>query len=586
MITSVLLGILLVAALGGLGYFVVRAKRLEKLVATRESEVATAQQDAQRAYADAQTAVAEANVQLERQLEEQKQDAERARLHYESEALRIYTATNELILATNQQYESLRVYEGFKGTEEEARRLLTEAINEADGLRTEARALVEQSRIAADAERAQATQRGKEVRQQAEALLNQATREAGNIVEAAHRNAEQIAGDAYTALRDKAALESAVKAIRNVVEGYGDRYIVPTRSLLDDLAADYAHLEAGEALRTAREHSRRMVEQGQAGTCEYAETHRRVTAIRSVIDAFNGRADSILSRTKHDNYGTLEQEIRDAFSLVNLNGKAFRDARVLPAYLDARLAELKWAVTAQELKLREREEQQRVREQIREEEKARREYERAIQEAQKEEQIIKRALEKARLEAEQASSEQKAKLEEQVAMLSQRLTEAEAKNQRALSMAQQTKKGNVYVISNVGAFGDDVFKIGLTRRLDPLDRVKELGDASVPFAFDVHAMIASDDAPALEYLLHKQFDDARINKVNYRKEFFRLPLTRLRTFLAERGIEPTFTMLAAAREYRETQALNLMRPEDREQYRLRRLRGELVEAESSAIADE
>ena len=582
MITSILLGILLAVALSGLAYFLVRAKRLEKLVSARESEAAAAQQDVQRAYADAQTAVAEANGQLERQMEEHRQDAERTRLHYESEALRIYAATNEIILATNQQYESLRVYEGFKATEEEARQLLTEAINEAAGLRTDAQALAEQSRAAADAERAQATQRAREVRQQAEALLTQATRDAGNIVEAAHRNAEQIAGDAYTALRDKAALENAVKAIRNVVEGYGDRYIVPTRSLLDDLAADYGHLEAGEALRAAREHSRRMVEQGQAGTCEYAETNRRVTAIRSVVDAFNGRADSILSRTKHDNYGTLEQEIRDAFSLVNLNGKAFRDARVLPAYLDARLAELKWAVTAQELKLREREEQQRVREQIREEEKARREYERAIQEAQ----IIKRALEKARLEAEQASSEQKAKFDEQVAMLSQRLTEAEAKNQRALSMAQQTRKGNVYVISNVGAFGDDVFKIGLTRRLEPMDRVKELGDASVPFAFDVHAMIASDDAPALEYLLHKQFDDARINKVNYRKEFFRLPLARLRTFLAERGIEPSFTMLAAAREFRETQALNLMSPEDREQYRLRRLRGELAETESPVLADE
>ena len=573
----IFLGVLLAAALGCLGFFYLRTKRLQKLIAVREREAADAREDAQRAFAEAQTGLAEAHGQLDRQIEEQRQESERIRLHYESEAQRIYHATSETILATTQRYESLQVYAGLQDTEAEAQRLLAEAVNEATALRADAQALLEQARVAADSERAQAMQRARELRQQAESLLGQATRDAGGIVEAAHRNAEQIAGDAYTALRDKAALENAVRAIRNVVEGYGDRYIVPTRSLLDDLAADYGHLEAGEALRAAREHSRRMVEQGQAGTCEYAETNRRVTAIRSVVDAFNGRADSILSRTKHDNYGTLEQEIRDAFSLVNLNGKAFRDARVLPAYLEARLAELKWAVTAQELKLREREEQQRIREQMREEEKARREYERAIQEAQKEEQIIKRALEKARLEADQASSEQKAKFEEEVAMLNQRLAEAEAKNQRALSMAQQTKKGNVYIISNVGAFGEDVFKIGLTRRLEPMDRIKELGDASVPFAFDVHAMISSDDAPALEHLLHKEFDDARVNKVNYRKEYFRLPLDRLRTFLTGRGIEPSFTMLAAAREYRETLALNQMSPQDREQYRLRRLQGEVME---------
>ena len=582
----ILLGILLVVALGYLGFFFFRIKRLEKLVLVREREAAAARDDAQRAYVEAQSGLAEAQRQLDHQLEEQRQEAERIRLHYEGEAQRIFNTTNEMVLATTQQYESLHVYAGLQDTEAEAQRLLAEAVNEASGLRADAQTLLEQARAAADAERAQATQRARELRQQADSLLSQATRDAGSIVETAHRSAEQIGGDAYTALRDKAMLENAVRAIRNVVDGYGDRYIVPTRSLLDDLAADYGHMEAGEALRAAREHSRRLVEQGQAGTCEYAETNRRVTAIRSVLDAFNGRADSILSRTKHDNYGTLEQEIRDAFSLVNLNGKAFRDARVLPAYLDARLAELKWAVTAQELKLREREEQQRIREQMREEEKARREYERAIQEAQKEEQIIRRALAKARLEADQASSEQKAKFEEQVAMLNQQLTEAEARNQRALSMAQQTKKGNVYVISNVGAFGEDVFKIGLTRRLEPMDRVKELGDAAVPFAFDVHAMIASDDAPALEHLLHKQFDDTRINKVNYRKEFFRLPLAQRRTFLAERGIEPSFTMLAAAREYRETQALNLMSPEEREQYRLRRLRGELFEVENAVISEE
>jgi len=105
------------------------------------------------------------------------------------------------------------------------------------------------------------------------------------------------------------------------------------------------------------------------------------------------------------------------------------------------------------------------------------------------------------------------------------LAEAHAKSERAQAMAEKTKSGFVYVISNIGSFGDDVVKIGLTRRLDPSDRVRELGDASVPFLFDTHAMIYSEEAPALEAALHAEFAEQRINAANMRKEFFRV--TRL-----------------------------------------------------------
>jgi len=185
-------------------------------------------------------------------------------------------------------------------------------------------------------------------------------------------------------------------------------------------------------------------------------------------------------------------------------------------------------VVAQELRLKEREEQRVLKERIREEEKARRESEKAMQEAQREEEVIKQAMEKAQAEVLRASAGDRAKFGAQIAQLTQQLTEAEAKNQRALSMAQQTRAGHVYIISNVGAYGEHLFKIGLTRRLEPLDRIKELGDASVPFEFDIRAMIRSDDAPALENLLHHEFDDMRIKKANFRKEFFRVPLDRIR----------------------------------------------------------
>jgi len=122
-------------------------------------------------------------------------------------------------------------------------------------------------------------------------------------------------------------------------------------------------------------------------------------------------------------------------------------------------------------------------------------------------------------------------------------------------MAQQTKRGHVYVISNIGSFGENVYKIGITRRLEPSDRVKELGDASVPFKFDTHAMIFSEEAPTLEKELHKVFTDKKVNILNYRKEFFNVTLEEIEAKIKEIGIEAEFTKLPEAEEYRETLAI-------------------------------
>ncbi len=118
--------------------------------------------------------------------------------------------------------------------------------------------------------------------------------------------------------------------------------------------------------------------------------------------------------------------------------------------------------------------------------------------------------------------------------------------------------------ARVRSFGDDVLKIGLTRRLEPLDRVRELGDASVPFGFDVHAMIFSEDAPALETALHRHFLTAQVNKVNPRKEFFRVPISVIRKELETLGIKAQWTMTAEAKEFRETLAIERTLKEDPE----------------------
>ncbi len=379
--------------------------------------------------------------------------------------------------------------------------------------------------------------------------------EAARITEAAERRAEETAGEAYRALRDSEKLKQMLRAIKNSIDGYGDEYLVPNHAALDDLAEEYSHKEAGEDLKAARDNVKRMVKLGLAAECDYAESVRRQTAIHFVLDAFNGKVESTLAKAKKDNYGKLRQEIQDAFQMVNSHGEAFRNARIRPEYLEARLAELKWAVAVTELQEQEREEQRRIKQEMREEEKARKEYEKAIRDAQKEEQMLEKLMADAQAKLQAASEEEKAKYEAKIKELEQKWKEAEEKNQRALSMAQQTRSGHVYVISNIGSFGDDVFKIGLTRRLEPLDRVKELGDASVPFSFDVHAMIYNEDAPKLEYTLHQVFADFQMNRVNPRKEFFKVGITQIKEVLEKIGIEAKWTMKAEALEFRESKAL-------------------------------
>lgn len=450
---------------------------------------------------------------------------------------------------------TLSKYQDIIDVEAKSKEIIAEANKIAGDTIQESKNIVSQANEIASSTKESALQYANEQRQNADNILKNAIIDSQQTIETANKKAEEIAGDAYKAMQNASEYTKTAKAMKNIIEGYGDQYLIPTYSLLDDLAEEFGHTEAGEKLKLARINSQTLIKENRAAQCDYVEEYRRKTAINFVLDAFNGKVDSILSKVKKDNYGTLEQKIKDAFQIVNNNGKAFRDALITQIYLSARISELRWAVVTQELKWEEQEEQRRIKEQIREEEKARREYEKAIKDAQKEEETLKRLIEKAQKEVSQATEEQKAKFDEKLKELELKLKEAEEKNQRALSMAQQTKSGNVYIISNIGSFGEDVYKIGMTRRLEPLDRVKELGDASVPFEFDVHAMIYSEDAPAFERALHKKFLRLQMNKVNPRKEFFKVSLSDIKDEIDKLKINAKWTMTAEARQYRESIAI-------------------------------
>ncbi|GKT12239.1 MAG: hypothetical protein ISEC1_P1214 [Thiomicrorhabdus sp.] len=460
----------------------------------------------------------------------------------------------KIILEANETLKNAR--ENYQAKVEDANIKSRKILSEADATLRKADQQylqkIDDAKTIANEELKAARAKGKSIREKAEENLTEAHNIAGNIEEQAKARAEEIAGEAWEAKKNSEQYVSTVKAMKNIIKGYGDEYLIPNESVLDELAEEYNHKEAGQELKSIRAQIKSMIKNGECADCDYVESHRKSTAIEFVLDAFNGKVDTILSKVRHDNYGKLTQQLEDAFRLVNHNGKAFRDARIKTRYYDLIVQQLKLTVATHELKKIDLEEQRRIKEEMRDEERARREFEKALKQTEKEEKLIQKAMKEAEKRLSTATAEDKLKFEQQLAELQEKLNEAESRGQRALSMAQQTKQGHVYIISNIGSFGDDVFKIGLTRRLEPLDRVKELGDASVPFSFDVHAMIHSEDAPKLEKELHKVFVSNQVNKVNPRKEFFNVALTDIKSKVENLGLNAHWTMKSDASEYRES----------------------------------
>lgn len=277
---------------------------------------------------------------------------------------------------------------------------------------------------------------------------------------------------------------------------------------------------------------------GEARQQRQAEIDVRSTALAKRYLAENVKAT--VAAVGPSNYATCKNRLVDAIQRVRDIGFAVTEAEEAALIADLK-AEFEKAVRAEF----ERQEQARIKAQIREEERLKREVERELKQLERERLAVQAALDQALAEAQGQHTAE-------VQRLQARLAEAEAKAQRTMSMAQQTKAGNVYVISNIGSMGDGVFKIGMTRHLEPMDRVRELGDASVPFPFDVHMMIRCDDAPSLENALHRAFHRHRLNKINPRKEFFRTTIDEIARIVREHRGEIEYEADAPALEYRQS----------------------------------
>lgn len=284
--------------------------------------------------------------------------------------------------------------------------------------------------------------------------------------------------------------------------------------------------------------------------------------IKMTIRSFNNECDAVIHKVKFNNVEASEKKIRKAREQIDKLNE-YNLIEITDHYLHLKLEELSLAYEFAKKKNEEREEQRRIKELMREDLKAQQEFQERRKILTKEEQHYKNALDTYRnqlatyrnrldktneifiddliREIERTESELK-KIEDEKAEIDYRVRNAKA--------------GYVYVISNLGSFGENVYKIGMTRRLEPLDRIRELSGASVPFSFDVHAMIFSEDAPALENELHKTFTEKRVNKVNNRKEFFHVSLKEIEKIVREKHNKPVeFTKLGIAQEYRETLAI-------------------------------
>ena len=199
-------------------------------------------------------------------------------------------------------------------------------------------------------------------------------------------------------------------------------------------------------------------------------------------------------------------------------------------------------------------EEEENRRRLKEEEKALRELQREKERAEKDVEKANAAIKKNEAALDKAkTSAQVKKLKQQIEELKVALQRAEERRDRAISMAQQTRCGYVYVISNIGSFGEGIYKIGMTRRIDPMQRVRELGDASVPYPFDVPAMIYTEDAPGLASHLHRVFDLYKLNTMNWRKEYFRVPLSSIREEVEKCGVRCQWIDTAPAEQYRESE---------------------------------
>jgi hypothetical protein len=252
-----------------------------------------------------------------------------------------------------------------------------------------------------------------------------------------------------------------------------------------------------------------------------------------MLRSFNNECDYCVDNVKFNNMEVNEKRIEKSFEELNKLGRIMQ-ASITDAYKKLKYEELFLAFEYQQKKQEEKEEQKRAREELREQQKLEQEIRQAREKIAKEKKHYLQAIKELESKLTESTSDSERTLVlEKLEEVKGQYSELEKEEKVIDYREQNAKAGYVYIISNLGSLGENIYKIGMTRRLEPLERIDELGDASVPFSFDVHALIFSENAPALEAKLHEHFYKNRVNKLNDRKEFFRADIHEIEKVVKE-----------------------------------------------------
>lgn len=382
----------------------------------------------------------------------------------------------------------------------------------------------------------------------------------------AHKNLDEIKAEIEKAISKKqtdlSGIEKQIAEKKKQLICMDDEILVQEFGLYTPQYDFASALDYKEELAKIRQVQKDLIKENKAvlGNTEWTVNNSKAKGKKMVSDtqklllrAFNTECDDLISRVKYNNFdATLERIYKSAETITKFG--SVMNISIAQKYLDAKVKELRLAFEYREKKQQEKEEQKMARAEQREQAKLQKELEEQKKKVEKEQTHYQTAYEKLKLQLEQNPEntdllKKKEQLESHLSDIDKALCDIDYRqaNMRA---------GYVYVISNIGAFGKDIYKIGMTRRLDPQDRVDELGDASVPFNFDVHAMIFSDDAPALEAALHRAFEDRKLNMVNQRREFFNVTLDEIKE-VVKKNFDKTveFVDVPDAEQYRISQKM-------------------------------
>lgn len=277
--------------------------------------------------------------------------------------------------------------------------------------------------------------------------------------------------------------------------------------------------------------------------------------IKAALRGFNGEADALLVKVSVVNIDNKIKALRKAFE--QLNKMYSRNLiEITYQYLELKIEELRLAAEYELKKQEEKELLREEREKEREDKKLQAEIKAKRKQLEKERDHFKKMVAKVTELLKEAKDDEVEELRRQLTEYQDKLSELDEIEEDIDYREGHATAGYVYVISNVGSFGEDVYKIGVTRRLEPLERIRELSSASVPFQFDVHALIFSEEAFALETELHNELSNYKVNKVNGRKEYFKVSFDKIKGILAaHKELTVELNEMPEAFEYRQTKAI-------------------------------